>query len=79
LTVLTLNKSSIMGPIIGGALSDPLKNHPEWFHGSRPAFFEKFPFALPNLVCACFFLIGLPIGVLFLDVRDSEGVVCDLY
>jgi hypothetical protein len=74
-----LNKSSIMGPIIGGFLSDPLKNHPGWFHGSRPAFFEQFPFALPNLVCASFFLIGLPIGFLFLDVRDLQGVARDLF
>ncbi|KAF8248926.1 MFS general substrate transporter [Wilcoxina mikolae CBS 423.85] len=70
---LVWNVASIMGPIIGGFLSDPLKNHPGWFHGSRPAFFEKFPFALPNLVCASFFLIGLPIGFLFLD-ETLEGV-----
>jgi len=44
-----------------------LQNHPEWFHGRRPAFFEKYPFALPNIVAGLFFLIGIPIGVLFLD------------
>jgi hypothetical protein len=54
--------------MIGGFLADPLKNHPEWFHGARPEFFVRFPFALPNLVCASFFLIGVPVGILFLDV-----------
>ena len=63
-----------MGPVIGGSLADPLRNHPEWFHGSRPAFFEKFPFALPNLVCASVFLFTVPIGILFLDVSAVTEV-----
>lgn len=76
---LVYNIASIVGPMVGGALADPLKNHPEWFHGSRPALFEKFPFALPNLVCAGFFLIGIPIGILFLDetmedLKDKKDV-----
>ena len=63
-----------MGPVIGGALSDPLENHPEWFgKDSRPAFFVKFPFALPNLVCSLFFLIGIPVGILFLDVSGQPS------
>lgn len=62
-----------MGPVIGGFLADPLKNHPEWFNGSRPAFFERFPFALPNIVCACVFLFSVPIGILFLDVGTIIG------
>lgn len=69
---LVWNVASIMGPMIGGFLADPLKNHPEWFHGSRPAFFVKFPFALPNLVCASFFLVGVPIGILFLDETMAD-------
>jgi len=67
--------SSIMGPVIGGFLADPLRNHPEWFHGSRPAFFEKFPFALPNIVCGLVFLFSVPTGILFLDVSNIiEGL-----
>lgn len=62
--------SSVVGPMIGGALADPLKTHPEWFNGAEPAFFVKFPFALPSIVASFFFVIGLPIGFLFLDVRD---------
>lgn len=67
-------RRSILGPVIGGALSDPLENHPEWFgEGSRPAFFVKFPFALPNLVCGLFFLFGIPVGILFLDVSGQPS------
>ncbi|KAL7271732.1 hypothetical protein RUND412_005485 [Rhizina undulata] len=56
-----------LGPIIGGSLADPLTNHPGWFGGKRPAFFVKFPFALPNLVNALLFIFGLGIGILFMQ------------
>ncbi|CCX30706.1 major facilitator superfamily domain-containing protein [Pyronema domesticum] len=63
--------SSIFGPIIGGYLSDPLKNHPEWFNGKYPAFLEKmlkkYPFSLPNIFLAIIFLAGITNGILFLD------------
>lgn len=57
--------------MIGGGLADPIRNHPNWFKGEPPAFFKKFPFALPNIVGSMFFVVGLATGILFLDVRTS--------
>ncbi|KZF24434.1 MFS general substrate transporter [Xylona heveae TC161] len=55
---------SIFGPAFGGALADPAARHPKLFGNSK--FFKKFPYALPNMVNACFFLVGLVVGILFL-------------
>jgi MFS family permease len=57
---------SIFGPIFGGALANPAANHPDVFGDS--VFFKKFPFALPNIIGSCFFIIGLFTGFLFLQV-----------
>lgn len=55
---------SVFGPTIGGALANPSSKYPEIF-GQR-GLFQEYPFALPNLVGAAFFLFGLSIGTLFL-------------
>ncbi|KAI9773134.1 MAG: hypothetical protein M1840_008255 [Geoglossum simile] len=55
---------SIFGPGFGGFLANPAERHPGLFGGNR--FFKAFPFALPNLVAAVFFLIGLTTGIFFL-------------
>lgn len=56
---------SIFGPAFGGALARPAEKHPGLFGDS--AFFRRFPFALPNLAAACFFIIGITTGFLFLE------------
>ncbi len=53
---------SIFGPSIGGALANPALKYPRLFGG----FFKTYPFALPNLVGAAFFLVGLLVGTLYL-------------
>jgi MFS family permease len=55
---------SILGPILGGALASPATKLPAWFREDK--FLTKFPYALPNLVAAVFFTIGILTGVLFL-------------
>lgn len=55
---------SIFGPGFGGALANPTLKHPEVFGES--GLFRTYPFALPNLVGAAFFLVGLSVGTLFL-------------
>jgi MFS family permease len=57
---------SIFGPIIGGALANPLNVKPgeEKQHSSL---FGRFPYALPNIVCACFFFVSIAVGILYLD------------
>lgn len=60
---------SIFGPAFGGALARPAEKHPNLFGGSE--FLKRYPFALPNLVSACFFIVGITTGILFLKVRRS--------
>lgn len=55
---------SIFGPSFGGALANPTLKYPKVFGES--GVFKSYPFALPNLVGAAFFLIGLSVGTLFL-------------
>lgn len=55
---------SIFGPGFGGALANPAGKYPKVF--GEGGFFRIFPFALPNLVGAAFFLVGLSVGTLFL-------------
>lgn len=44
----TNNVGLLFGPIIGGALADPISQYPNVFGGS--AFFEKYPYSLPMLI-----------------------------
>ena len=55
---------SIFGPAFGGALANPARRFPNLFGSST--FLKDYPFALPNLVAAALFLIGLTVGILFL-------------
>lgn len=56
---------SIFGPAFGGALARPAEKHPDLFGDS--VFLRRFPFALPNLAAACFFIVGIVTGILFLQ------------
>lgn len=51
--------------MIGGFLADPAEQYPKYF-GKSP-FFLKYPFALPCFVGALFPIIGIIVGVLFLQ------------
>lgn len=57
---MTFNIGVIVGPILGGILSDPAGSYPSLFAGI--AFFEKFPYATPNIV-SFFFLVGAAAAV----------------
>lgn len=56
---------SIFGPAFGGALARPAEKHPGLFGDS--VFLRRYPFALPNLAAACFFIVGITTGILFLE------------
>lgn len=56
---------SILGPAIGGALAQPSDSYPNLF--STGGLFGRFPFLLPNLVCAGILATGVVIGLLFLE------------
>ncbi|KAK4154181.1 MFS general substrate transporter [Chaetomidium leptoderma] len=54
---MTFNVGVIIGPILGGILSDPAGSHPELF--GNITFFKRFPYAAPNLVSALFLFFAL--------------------
>ncbi|KAF3921516.1 hypothetical protein AA313_de0200628 [Arthrobotrys entomopaga] len=62
---LTWSLGSIAGPIIGGFLSEPAKKYPTIF--PKGGFFDRHPFALPNLFTAVMLFNAFIFGVLFLD------------
>jgi hypothetical protein len=51
---MTFNIGVVIGPVLGGILSDPAGNYPSLFGGV--AFLERFPYAVPNIVSAMFLL-----------------------
>ena len=65
---LVWTMGSIFGPSFGGALARPAEKHPDWFGGS--VFLKMYPFALPNLVAAGFFVMGISVAFLFLRVSS---------
>ncbi|KAM0745677.1 MFS general substrate transporter [Meredithblackwellia eburnea MCA 4105] len=62
---LAWSVGSVIGPMIGGYLSNPAKHFPHVF-GNIP-FFIKFPYALPCLVGSLFPLFGALAGFFFLE------------
>ncbi|GAB7366246.1 hypothetical protein MBLNU230_g7803t1 [Neophaeotheca triangularis] len=62
---LVWNVGSVLGPILGGVLANPLGLEPEEM-GGKGGLLVKYPYALPNIVSAAFFGIGSVTGVLFL-------------
>ncbi|KAI9794472.1 MAG: hypothetical protein M1833_000385 [Piccolia ochrophora] len=61
---------SIIGPALGGALADPCKSYPGLFQNGT--IFGRFPYLLPNLICAMILACGVVVGVLFLE-ETHEG------
>ena len=55
----------MLGPILGGYLSEPVTNYPGIF--APGGLFSKFPYALPNIFCALIFAISTTIGFMFLE------------
>ncbi|KAF3925350.1 hypothetical protein ABW20_dc0109636 [Dactylellina cionopaga] len=62
---LTWSIGSIVGPMIGGFLSEPAKNYPTVF--PKEGFFGRYPFALPNLFTAGILFCAFVFGTLFLE------------
>lgn len=56
---------SILGPALGGALAQPCIIYPNLF--PRGTLFDRYPFLLPNLVCAAILAVGVLVGIFFLE------------
>lgn len=59
---------SIAGSAIGGVLADPVRNY-GWAEGS---IWAKFPFLLPNLFCTGIVVLGMVVGILFLEETHED-------
>ncbi|KAF4982869.1 hypothetical protein FZEAL_1565 [Fusarium zealandicum] len=53
---MTFNCGTILGPVIGGLLSDPAGSYPGLFGGVD--FFLKYPYAMPNIVSSIFLAVA---------------------
>lgn len=58
---------SVFGPMFGGFLAEPARQWPGLFGENR--FLRAYPYALPNLAAAVFFMISLTTAILFFEVR----------
>lgn len=61
---------SVFGPVLGGSLATPAKKFPSLFGDS--VLWTRFPFALPNVVAAVIFMIGVSVAFLFLEVSSPS-------
>ncbi|TGJ83391.1 hypothetical protein E0Z10_g5377 [Xylaria hypoxylon] len=74
---MTFNIGVIIGPILGGVLSDPANSYPDVF--GNVEFFKKFPYATPNIVSALFLGTALLLCWLMLEethdsLRDKHDI-----
>jgi hypothetical protein len=61
---------TIIGPSIGGYFASPAETFPEIF--SPSGVFAKFPYLLPNLICALLLLISIVAACLFLGETHPD-------
>ncbi|KAL9650590.1 hypothetical protein ABK040_004806 [Willaertia magna] len=67
---VTFGISSVLGPLIGGVLSRPTKQYPNFlqlFPQWIQLFLDKFPYLLPNLIVSGVAFIGFILGYLYLE------------
>jgi hypothetical protein len=56
---------TIIGPVVGGYLAEPVKHYPSLF--GPDTIWERFPYLLPNLVVVVFLLASCVLGFLALE------------
>ncbi|EMD68175.1 hypothetical protein COCSADRAFT_33137 [Bipolaris sorokiniana ND90Pr] len=61
-----------LGTIIGGALGGLLARPADVMPFFKATIFETYPFLLPNLVCTGFVILGLTVGILFLEETHED-------
>ncbi|KAI1119694.1 major facilitator superfamily domain-containing protein [Nemania abortiva] len=73
---MTFNVGVIVGPILGGVLSDPAGSYPAF---ENVEFFKRFPYAAPNIVSAIFLATAVLLCWLMLEethdaLRDTRDI-----
>ena len=61
---------TIIGPAIGGTFSDPHASFPELV--PRGSLFDRFPYLLPNLLCALLLLVSIVLGYFLLEETHPD-------
>ncbi|KAI9887948.1 MAG: hypothetical protein M1823_000205 [Watsoniomyces obsoletus] len=61
---------TIVGPALGGTLANPAANFPAWF--SQSGLFAKFPYLLPNLICAALLFGSVIMGYWMLEETHPD-------
>ncbi|KAF2019629.1 MFS general substrate transporter [Aaosphaeria arxii CBS 175.79] len=61
---------TIIGPSIGGCFAEPVKNFPSFF--SSTGIFAKFPYLLPNLICALLLVLAIIAAYVLLDETHPD-------
>lgn len=65
------NLGIFVGPLVGGALADPVTQYPSVFGGIQ--FFEDYPYALTSFVVGAICLTGAITSALFLEETINKG------
>lgn len=72
---------TIIGPCIGGTFADPHLNWPNAF--PQGSLFDRFPYLLPNLICAALLFISIVLGYFLLQETHpdlaSQGIPADAF
>lgn len=68
------NLGIFLGPLLGGALADPVRQYPRFFGGSG-IFFERYPYALSGFVVACVGLSAAATSAFFVEETLERKVV----
>jgi hypothetical protein len=61
---------TIIGPFIGGAFADPANSFPNSF--SKDGLFGRYPYLLPNLICATMVVISILAGYFLLEETHPD-------
>lgn len=61
---------AIIGSGLGGTLADPVRNYPTYF--APGTIWDRYPYLLPNVVCVGFVVLGLTVGILFLQETHED-------
>ncbi|KAH7328139.1 major facilitator superfamily domain-containing protein [Stachybotrys elegans] len=61
---------TIIGPCIGGTFADPSESWPQIF--PRDGLFDRFPYLLPNLICAALLLLSIVLGFVLLEETHPD-------
>ncbi|KAH6629219.1 major facilitator superfamily domain-containing protein [Boeremia exigua] len=75
---ITFNIGVIIGPILGGILADPVNTYPSLFGpdsfiggNDGVSWMKRWPYALPNIMSACFLLFSALAVIFFLEETNE--------